>query len=403
LFAAVVAAVAVAMGVWKLRWWLNAGGPAITLLVVVLAAVLRELAAPRRWVVLLTAAGVCYLPDVLHRLLVVRSLVTQNTVQAVDLAQPLYRDLAASLRASRPSGSLIVLASPNASAAISYFARCQTLGTLYWENTAGLKAAAGILCARTDAEALALIRERGVTHLALTTHENYLAEYLDLLHPGSSPAELENTFGHRVLFQRRLPAWLRLLPYRPPPDIPLPGLRAMLLEVVPEQTATEAQWHVGVALLSSGEEAAAESCLQQAIAGLPPTQRPGQFLTAGNLCYRYGLHGAAVRFFRAALAAGAGDPATRNLAWILATSREDRVRQGHEALALVSPLAGRYPDDHDFLSLHAAALAETGRFAEAAVIAARALAITRAAGDARAVEVNTARLAGFQAGRPWRQ
>ena len=53
------------------------------------------------------------------------------------------------LRASQPTGEITVLASPNASTTIGYYGRFKTLGTLYWENSAGLKAAASIFGAKT--------------------------------------------------------------------------------------------------------------------------------------------------------------------------------------------------------------------------------------------------------------
>ena len=45
---------------------------------------------------------------------------------------------------------IVLLASPDASTGIGYYGRIKTLGTLYWENTAGLKSAAAIYCASTD-------------------------------------------------------------------------------------------------------------------------------------------------------------------------------------------------------------------------------------------------------------
>src|SRR5881397_2738221 len=75
------------------------------------------------------------------------------------------RDLAGVLRSSQPRGKIVVLADPDSSAAIAYYGGLQSVGTLYWENTAGLKAAAEIFCAEHDEEARRLIRARGITHV----------------------------------------------------------------------------------------------------------------------------------------------------------------------------------------------------------------------------------------------
>jgi hypothetical protein len=83
--------------------------------------------------------------------------------------------------------NVALLADPNASAGISYYGRFQSLGTLFWENVAGLRASAAILCAGTDDEALRLLSERGVTHLAISSTGLFLGEYCRLLHPDRPP------------------------------------------------------------------------------------------------------------------------------------------------------------------------------------------------------------------------
>jgi len=402
-FATVAALVFVAMGCWKIRWWLNTGGPLVVLSLVVLAGLVRGRSARWGWLAIGGFAAVCFLPDVFQRIAMVRDMVGQRMIHRADFPQPLYRDIAAVLRTSQPSGEIVLLASPNASTGIGYYGRFKTLGTLYWENTAGLKAAAEIFCARTDDEACALIQARGITHLAMLSDQNYLAEFFALLHPEAPPGDLEKTFGHRLLFQRRLPLWLRPIPYRAPADVPMPNLTVVLLQVVPTQSLPDALWNLGLAQLAFGELAAAEESLQRAIAEAPPTDRTARRFVAGNACYQNGAHAAAVRFLRAARA-GTDDPAAaRNLAWVLATSTDDSVRNGREALALIQPLVEKFSGDHAFLSLLAATLAENARFPEAIEAATRALALSRAAGDKNGETQNQQRLAAYQAGRPWRQ
>jgi protein O-mannosyl-transferase len=91
------------------------------------------------------------------------------------------------------------------------------------------------------------------------------------------------------------------------------------------------------------------------------------------------------------------------LAWILATSRDDRLRDGRAALAFAERVARAQPDDPSALSSVAAACAELGRFREAVVAAERALSLARAGGDREAEALLQQRLESYRGGRPWRQ
>jgi Flp pilus assembly protein TadD len=79
------------------------------------------------------------------------------------------------------------------------------------------------------------------------------------------------------------------------------------------------------------------------------------------------------------------------------------VRNGPEALALVEKIAGLFPNDHAFVNIAAAALAENGRFVEAVATAERALALARAAGNQNVETLVAQRIEAYRAGRPWRQ
>jgi tetratricopeptide (TPR) repeat protein len=237
----------------------------------------------------------------------------------------------------------------------------------------------------------------------MISDQNFLAEYFALLHPHATPDEFKKTFGYRLLFEFRIPVWLRPIAYRIPPDVPLPNLVVRLLAFAPEQTVAEAYWHLGEAELAAGESPDGAAKLELAIAELAPANRTAQRAIAGNACYQYGAHAEAVRFYRAVLAEREDPVVMRSLAWVLATSRVDAVRNGREALALIGRAAPPGAPDYGYDSNAAAALAENGRFAEAVPIAERALAGARTAGDKAAAELNTQRLAAYRAGKPWRQ
>src|SRR5262249_37078297 len=124
---------------------------------------------------------------------------------------------------------------PDGSTGIGYYGRIKTVGTLYWENTEGLKAAAAIFCAERDEEARALMRARGVTHVAMISKSHYLDHFFRLLRPDAKPQDIEKTFGHRLLVQHVIPRWLHALPYRIPPNLATPDMSVLLLQVGPEQ------------------------------------------------------------------------------------------------------------------------------------------------------------------------
>jgi hypothetical protein len=209
------------------RWLLNAVGASIVLMVVLLAdwtATFRPFA---RWAIALVILGQFFVPNAMLRYLDMAKEVASRTISRSDANMALSRDIAAALRESQPQGEIVLLASPNASTAIGYYGQIKTLGTLYWENADGLKAAASILGARTPQEAEALIRERGVTHIAIVSEENFISQYFHLIHPGSSDEQARQCFGLRLMLDHVVPGWLEELPYSKPED--LNGLKTTVM------------------------------------------------------------------------------------------------------------------------------------------------------------------------------
>jgi hypothetical protein len=147
------------------------------------------------------------------------SSVAKRRVNTLDAFMPLARDIAVTLRASQPKGDIILLTSPDPSTQIGYYGRFKTLGTLYWENADGLKAAAAIFSARDDAEAERLVRERRVTHIALVSENNFIREYYRLLHPDATDEEVNRCFGWRLFTGQPPPDWLEPVPYEVPPNL----------------------------------------------------------------------------------------------------------------------------------------------------------------------------------------
>ena len=92
---------------------------------------------------------------------------------------------------------------------------------------------------------------------------------------------------------------------------------------------------------------------------------------------------AAVRHFRAVLSAAPGHASARNnLAWILATSRDDTMRDGAQALQLATALVENDTTGNPmFLDTLAAAQAAAGQFEAAVATARRGLEMARAANN----------------------
>ncbi len=218
-FATLIVAALTVMAWWQARWLLNAAGPSIVLLLVVLAGTTVTFRPGARWAVALALLGLFFVPNAVRRYASASSQVTARRIAPQDAANALSRDLAAALRISQPQGDIVLLASPNASTGIGYYGRFKTLGTLFWENSEGLKSAAKIMSAVSDEEAAALLRAHGVTHIAIVSEENFIAQYFRLLHPTATKAEVGQCFGMRLMRGESAPPWLQMLPYEIPGDL----------------------------------------------------------------------------------------------------------------------------------------------------------------------------------------
>ncbi|MCA9238377.1 MAG: tetratricopeptide repeat protein [Planctomycetales bacterium] len=126
--------------------------------------------------------------------------------------------------------------------------------------------------------------------------------------------------------------------------------------------------------------------------------RGDAFLTIGD-------HATAVSDFDKALELQPLDPSLlNNLAWVLATSPDDEVRDGDRAVDLAKQAAEltEYKAAH-ILSTLAAAYAEAGDFVKAREWSEQAVELSSAADDDQIDEQLAAELASYQAGKPWRE
>ncbi|MGH7944730.1 MAG: hypothetical protein ACREH8_05870 [Opitutaceae bacterium] len=395
-FAALIAAGFMALGFWEMRWWFVGSATQIALLVVIVASTRA------RWWWVLALSGLVLLPASVQRVAAVRTAVRHGVVEERDALQPLYRDLAGTIRATQPTGDITLLASPNASMGIGYHGNFKTIGTLFWENAPGLETAAAIFSAHTDDEAAALVRARGITHIAMVSAASFLSEYFLLLHPAADTGAGKSTFGHRLATNRSDASWLQPIPYRRPGDLAIAETTVWLYKVSFDQTELDRLYHIAVARAAGGDLAGAEASLNETLARIPPDARFDFAASVGEAFHDYGADAAAVRAFRRALTFKPDAGIATTLAWILATTSDEKLRDGRSALNLIDPVAQAGLDDPTVLNALAAALAEVGRFPDAVLMMQRALSASGAANDPAAVRLMQQRLDSYRANKPWR-
>ncbi|MCZ6816123.1 MAG: sulfatase-like hydrolase/transferase [Planctomycetota bacterium] len=126
---------------------------------------------------------------------------------------------------------------------------------------------------------------------------------------------------------------------------------------------------------------------------------------AANLMDVEGQQARAVSVLRKACEVMKGDAyLTNDLAWRLATSKKDEIRNGSEAVKLAKVAEGLTEgDDFNVLDTLAAAYAEVGRFDDAVETINRALAIAVRANDEREISSLRGRLELYEARRPLRR
>jgi len=363
-----------------------------------------------------------------------------NTLRAngQEALHLIMRDLAETIRRQAGDKPVTLLSSPNSSLLLGTMGDFKTIGTLYWENAEGLKAAARMFAAQSDEEALRLLKERGVTHIALISWENFIEPYVRIINPDGGDAAVLNSFGYKALFQRTLPVWCRPIPYPNTAALQQLQLVVLLLEVVPEQTPVEALFHVGIYHRVEGRPQEAEQCFRQILSaspdsnlarlelagllmdmnraeegvaemiqGLAPVEAPvrdGLLAQAGLRLAQMHQPALALRLLEAFPLTFTPESANRAnlMAWILSTAEDDKLRDPRKAMDLLheiekASLANRVP----WGDTMAAALAAAGRYDEAVSTLERHIAALDPVKQTQALELLKKRLDRYRAQLPW--
>ncbi len=210
-------------------WWWNIFGATLLALLAVVTAALHAAAKPVRrlswWTALLVALGLSLAP------LLPRRVQDQNHVLTLMEVEGLIeRDLAHWLAQRRPPDEIVVLAPPAVTTTLSFYGGFRGLATFRWENKDGMAAAGRIVSAYSPDEALALVEQRGVTHIIVPTWDPFLDELARL-----GAAHPQNTFV-AGLKRWAQPLWLRPIPFELPAIAGFEGQSVVIFEVVPLQS-----------------------------------------------------------------------------------------------------------------------------------------------------------------------
>jgi len=213
---------------WQLGRWSGVDAVLLVLLIAVtqtLGETARPSAARRLWpalVLLLLAPGWIKLwPPVKNP--------SEVPLNETELSGLIARDLAHWLAKHAEPGQAVVLAPPTETTALYYYGGLRGVGTLSWENQAGITAAVRIFSATTPTEALALVENRRVTHIVIPSWDRYLNEYVRL---GAGQVDQAFLGGLR---NWALPPWLRPVAYQLPAVAGYEGQSVAVFAVVAEQ------------------------------------------------------------------------------------------------------------------------------------------------------------------------
>jgi hypothetical protein len=272
------------LAVWQVRWGSAAAGLWALVALAVFTAFLRlPVGNPARGMGLITASAAVLLAFFTTTLpTAVASFHEESTALKSPLPESvggnlLLRDVARRLAQSSPEKVPTVLTGPNSSTELTYQAGLKTLGTLYWENTPGLKSAARIFSAQDSDEALRLLTASGVTHIVVPSWDNFAAAYNDLLaktegRPGGM------AFFKSILENEEYPTWLRPFAYPIPSGSGIDSQSVRIFAVLPSQNAFESWFHRGIYHLESGQQEKAKQAFEKAAALRPTDARVRTYL-----------------------------------------------------------------------------------------------------------------------------
>jgi hypothetical protein len=241
----------------QVRWW----SLEMALLLPALATWMRTPrsapAAGRRPALAAAAAALLFLPGAVAT--------GQHAWRSTELTEDDIRDLAERdvahwLRQRAGYADVVIAGSPTITTALIFHGGLRGVGTLYWENREGLKAAADLYAAPDEATARDIVRRHGITHIVVATWDGFEGVYVRMARGLPASAALPaDSFIARLLTAPEPPLWLRALAFPLPPHPALAGQQVRIYEVTPDQTPVLGLVHAADFLVESGRLDAVES------------------------------------------------------------------------------------------------------------------------------------------------
>lgn len=238
---------ALGLAYFQLKWWGLLDAILLALLVPLTASLCADGTSRLRRGLWTGGVLLVFLPGV-FQLIPARKSLTDNALTVSEAVGLVERDLAHWLaKHSGTHGPALVLAPPNLTTTLNYYGGLRGLGTLSWENQMGLTFAIRIAISTSRHETIALLRQRGVTHIVIPSWDAFFDPYLQ-----SASVQIGEMF-YRGLNRWALPAWLRPIPYQLPS---IPGFETQsvrIFEVVDDQDEPVAASRLTEYFIEQGE------------------------------------------------------------------------------------------------------------------------------------------------------
>lgn len=186
----------------------------------------------------------------------------------------ILRDVVQRILMVDPQKKPRILCAPTSSTQVAFYSGAEVLGTLYWENKDGLKAAAEVFASSSEDETRQLIHQKGITHILLFSWDEFIVEYAQLLGDAEGKTIDENQlFIKKLISEEAPPRWLRPLYYPIPLVFDLKDQKVMLYQVVPDQSDSDYHLNLGLYQYDAGNYDKAIDEFQKAIAQNPDDQK----------------------------------------------------------------------------------------------------------------------------------
>jgi len=195
------------------------------------------------------------------------------------------RDIVRRIMAAEPARRPVILCAPTTSTELAFYGNVGVIGTLYWENMEGLKAAAEMFSLTDEAVLKQSLLQRGITHILLFSWDDFTSGYEQLIADTREAAPPVPGLVSGLLGGAVPPDWIRPLYYPIPVEFGMGDARVWLFEIRDGQSPFDALLHRGVFAFDAGHFREARELFTQAGAKQPGDARIPQLI---RLCDEQG-------------------------------------------------------------------------------------------------------------------